>query len=201
MLSPMKIYTRSGDQGDTGLIGGRRVKKNVPRVAACGSVDELNALLGLAIAELGAAPLVEPGAGPPAAALSRIQNTLFTLGAELATPPAAEPARGSEPLAAAETAWLEAAIDALGDRLPPLAHFVLPGGSRAGATLHLARTVCRRAERAIITLAAEESVRDEVLAYVNRLSDYLFMLARAVNAAAGADEPKWVGRGSAGDAG
>ena len=189
----MKIYTRSGDRGDTGLIGGQRVKKSVPRVAAYGGVDELNAVLGLAIAEL--------GAGSPAADLARIQSALFTLGAELATPAAAEPARGVEPLPAAETAWLEASIDAIGDRVPPLAHFILPGGSRAGATLHLARTVCRRAERAIVALAAEEPVRAEVLAYVNRLSDYLFMLARAVNAGAGAVEPKWVAGGAASDAG
>jgi len=189
----MKIYTRSGDRGDTGLIGGQRVKKSVPRVAAYGGVDELNAVLGLAIAEL--------GAGSPAADLARIQSALFTLGAELATPAAAEPARGVEPLPAAETAWLEASIDAIGDRVPPLAHFILPGGSRAGATLHLARTVCRRAERAIVALAAEEPVRAEVLAYVNRLSDYLFMLARAVNAAAGAAESKWLGRGAAAGSG
>ncbi len=195
MLRPMKIYTRSGDRGDTGLIGGRRVKKNVPRVAAYGGVDELNAVLGLAIAELGAGA---PGASTPAADLARIQNALFTLGAELATPSAAEPARGVEPLAAAETTWLEASIDALGDRLPPLSHFILPGGTRAGATLHLARTVCRRAERAIVALAAEEPVRAEVLAYVNRLSDYLFMLARAVNAAAGATEARWLGRAASG---
>jgi cob(I)alamin adenosyltransferase len=186
MLSLMKIYTRSGDKGDTGLIGGRRVKKSVPRVEAYGGVDELSALLGLAIADL--------GSGGPSDALSRIQNVLFTLGAELATPPTAEPARGIEPLAAAETVWLESAIDAFNEGLPPLAHFVLPGGTRAGATLHLARTVCRRAERAIVALAAAEPVRDEVLAYVNRLSDYLFVLARAVNAAAGSAESRWLGR-------
>ncbi len=183
MLRRMRIYTRSGDKGETGLIGGVRVRKSTLRVAAYGTLDELNAVLGLAISEL--------GPGDHARALSRIQNILFTLGAELATAPAAAAPRSDEPLGAAETAWLEAAIDALCEHLPPLTHFVLPGGTRAGATLHLARTVCRRAERAIVALAGEETVRSEVLAYVNRLSDYIFVLARAVNSAAGTAEPKW----------
>ncbi len=183
----MKIYTRTGDQGDTGLIGGGRVRKSIPRVAAYGTVDELNATLGLALAEL--------NENPHAQALVRIQNALFSLGAELAT---VAPRAGSEHrialLDATETSWLEAEIDRLTDGLPPLKHFILPGGTRAAASLHLARTVCRRAERTIVTLAATEPVRGEILAYVNRLSDYLFVLARAVNSSAGQPEPIWLGR-------
>lgn len=182
----MKIYTRTGDKGQTGLIGGRRVAKSVPRVAAYGEVDELSAVLGTGIAAL-------PEASAERPALEAIQRVLFELGAELATPPGSEVGPGVPPIAAERVSELETAIDALSERLAPLRHFVLPGGSRAGAALHVARTVCRRAERAVVRLAAVEPVRPEVLAYLNRLSDYLFVLARAVNAEEGASEAVWSG--------
>jgi cob(I)alamin adenosyltransferase len=185
----MKIYTRGGDRGETGLVGGARVAKSALRVAAYGEVDELNAALGAAAAELESADHRR--------ALAAVQRTLFELGAELATPPGNERAGGTPPVAMAEVTALEAAIDALDARLAPLRHFLLPGGTRAGAALHLARTVCRRAERAVVALDRAEAVRPEVLAYLNRLSDYLFTLARAVNAEAGAAETEWRGRGGA----
>jgi cob(I)alamin adenosyltransferase len=182
----MKIYTRTGDKGQTGLIGGRRVAKSVPRVTAYGEVDELSAVLGTGIAAL-------PEASAERPALEAIQRVLFELGAELATPPGSEVGPGVAPIAAERVSELETAIDALSARLAPLRHFILPGGSRAGAALHVARTVCRRAERAVVKLAAVEPVRPEVLAYLNRLSDYLFVLARAVNAEEGVSEAVWKG--------
>jgi cob(I)alamin adenosyltransferase len=189
----MKIYTRTGDKGQTGLIGGDRVAKSTLRVAAYGEVDELNAVVGAAISELESSDYLQ--------ALERIQRTLFELGAELATPPGGEASRGTPLVTAERVTGLEIAIDALSERLAPLRHFILPGGSRAGAGVHLARTVCRRAERAVVTLAAAEEVRPEILAYLNRLSDYLFMLARAVNVEDGASEPAWLGRGDSEPAG
>lgn len=198
ILEPVKIYTRGGDKGETGLIGGTRVRKSTPRVAAYGEVDELNAVLGLALAELAAGQASASASASTSAehgrVLAEIQRALFELGAELATPTAGEQARGTPPIAAERVLVLEGAIDAISARLPPLRHFILPGGSRAASSLHLARTVCRRAERAVVALAAEEPVRPEVLAYLNRLSDYLFVLARAVNTDAGIAEPIWRGR-------
>jgi cob(I)alamin adenosyltransferase len=185
----MKLYTRGGDAGETGLIGGTRVSKNTPRVATYGEVDELNAVLGVAAAALA------PGAHRDA--LIEVQRVLFTLGAELATPPGKEAARGTPPLDGRHATALEAAIDALTAQVPPLRHFVLPGGSPAGAALHHARTVCRRAERAVVGLAAAEPVNAQAVIYLNRLSDYLFALARAVNHEAGASEPIWQGRDAA----
>jgi cob(I)alamin adenosyltransferase len=182
----VKIYTRGGDQGETGLIGGARVSKNALRVIAYGEVDELNAVLGVVLAEI--------PSPDDRLALAEIQRTLFELGAELATPPEQARARGTTPVQAERIAELEAAIDAMSERLPQLRHFILPGGTRPAAGLHLARTVCRRAERAAVGLAAQEQVRPQVLAYLNRLSDYLFVLARKVNADAGVDEPIWRGR-------
>jgi cob(I)alamin adenosyltransferase len=185
----MKLYTRGGDAGETGLIGGTRVAKNAPRVATYGEVDELNAVLGMAAAEL--------GPGPHQDALIEVQRVLFALGAELATPPGREAARGTPPLDASYATALEPAIDALTEKVPPLRHFILPGGSRAGAALHLARTVCRRAERAVVGLAAAEPVNAQAVVYLNRLSDYLFALARAVNHEAGTSERVWQGRDAA----
>jgi cob(I)alamin adenosyltransferase len=181
----VKIYTRGGDRGETGLIGGARVSKSTLRVIAYGEVDELNAVLGTVLAEL--------SSPEHRRALAEVQRTLFELGAELATPPEGERARGIPPVQAERITGLESAIDALVKRLPPLRHFILPGGARAAAGLHLARTVCRRAERAVVGLADREPVRPQVLAYLNRLSDYLFVLARAVNADAGVEEPIWRG--------
>lgn len=180
-----RIYTRTGDKGQTGLWGGARVAKNHPRVCAYGDVDELNCALGLALTALDrqAAPAV-------AAALERVQNELFVVGALLA---------GSKQtgLPAQAAARLEREIDELTAALPPLKQFVLPGGCEAGARLHVARAVCRRAERQAVSLSASEELPDNVVVYLNRLSDYLFTAARWVNARAGRAETPWDGLGGA----
>lgn len=186
----MKIYTRRGDEGDTGLLGGDRVPKSDPRVAAYGTVDELNAAVGLArsLARRVGEELLEDRR------LKRIQDDLFAVGARLA---AADPDRAREkglvpdfPPGRVED--LEAWIDELDADLPELDAFLLPGGSPAGAQLHVARTVCRRAERALVRLdPGHEGAVDTVLPYLNRLSDLLFTLARAVNRRAGAPETEW----------
>ncbi|HTO70328.1 MAG TPA: cob(I)yrinic acid a,c-diamide adenosyltransferase [Myxococcota bacterium] len=181
----MKIYTRGGDTGETSLFGGERVKKSAPRVAAYGEVDELNSVVGVARAELGHDDL--------RAKLETIQSSLFDLGGELATPGAARERKGPR-VADADVAELEAWIDALETELEPLRNFILPGGSRAASFLHLARTVCRRAERAVISLAECEEIDALLVRYLNRLSDLLFVMARAVNRRAGMAEPQWVGR-------
>lgn len=170
----MKIYTKAGDAGETGLLGGDRVAKNSLRITAIGEVDELNAALGLA------------GGGDD---FVRLQCWLFDLGAELAAPPGSK--FDTPSLGPAHVSWLEAAIDRHMAALPPLKAFVLPGGSPAAAALHLARTVCRRAERAILTLHEVEPVRENARVFVNRLSDYLFAAARTANAAAGIPDVEW----------
>ena len=178
----MKIYTKTGDAGETGLLGGR-VRKDAPRIEAYGTVDELNAVLGLVRSE-----------GPPSgvdALLERIQNHLFDLGAELAS---IGPAADRTPkIGSAHIASLEAAIDEHEAGLAPLKEFILPGGTRAASALHLARTVCRRAERRVVSLAAvpDEPVSADLLIYLNRLSDLCFVLARFVNAAAGVPDVPW----------
>jgi cob(I)alamin adenosyltransferase len=177
----MKIYTKTGDRGETGLFGGPRVRKDDPRIAAIGDVDELNACLGLIRCEP-----VDPRIDQ---LLATIQNELFDLGAELASP---DPERvGTRNVTAAQTARLEAAIDEYDAQLPPLEAFILPGGVRAAALLHLARTVCRRAERRVVTLARETTIADDVVVYLNRLSDLLFELARTVNRIAGRQDVPW----------
>jgi cob(I)alamin adenosyltransferase len=179
----VKIYTRTGDSGDTALLGGTRVPKDSLRVAAYGDVDELNALLGVALAE---------GVDADAELLRAIQRDLFALGARLADPTAAVASRREKAaLTAQDVARLEGAIDAHEGGLPPLTAFILPGGSRAGALLHLARTVCRRAERAMVALHRAEPLDPVLLAYVNRLSDLLFVLARAANHGQGSPEERW----------
>jgi cob(I)alamin adenosyltransferase len=193
----MKIYTRTGDRGETGLLGGQRVSKSSLRVAAYGEVDELSAVLGLA-----ASQLVEPAAGDGRwqtlrDRLATLQHTLFSVGAELAQAPEARQASAAL-LDEQAVAALESSIDVMSETLSPLRHFILPGGSPAGSTLHLARTVCRRAERAVVALAEQESVRELLLAYLNRLSDSLFVMARLANAMAGSPEPIWTGGRSAG---
>jgi cob(I)alamin adenosyltransferase len=180
----VKIYTRTGDQGQTGLIGGTRVPKDHVRVAAYGDIDELNAAIGLAKAHTRDARL--------SALLGEIQRDLFALGAQLADPTAKVGARKAKAaITAARIRRLEKAIDRREAALPPLAHFILPGGAPLGATLHLARTICRRAERAIVTLARDEPVDVRVLAYVNRLADLLFVLARSENHRSGEPEDPW----------
>ena len=180
----MKIYTKTGDGGETGLWGGLRVAKDSLRVQAYGGVDECNAAIGVARAAIGAASELHD----LAALLAQIQDQLFVVGADLATPGAAPniPRIGPD-----EIAFLEHTIDALEGELEPLRQFILPGGSLAGAQLHLARTVCRRAERALVALAREEQVGPHVGVYVNRLSDCLFVLARAANARAGVPDVPW----------
>jgi cob(I)alamin adenosyltransferase len=186
----MKIYTRTGDGGETGLFGGQRVRKDNVRVEAYGDVDELNSTLGIALVALDAAGLADVADG-----LRRVQSDLFTIGANLATPAPEDGGRESAHiprLDPARPAELEAWIDAAEAELEPLKSFVLPGGSAAGAALHLARTVCRRAERKVVTLMHEAHVREEHVVYLNRLSDLLFTLARLANHRAGVPDVPWV---------
>ncbi|MDD3799998.1 MAG: cob(I)yrinic acid a,c-diamide adenosyltransferase [Novosphingobium sp.] len=183
MVKLNKIYTRTGDDGTTGLVDGSRCAKHAARMEAIGTVDEANSAIGLAVAAL--------GGSSHAGVLTRIQNDLFDLGADLATP-AAEgddfaPSDMVLRIVPGQVAWLEQAIDTVNEALAPLTSFILPGGSEAAARIHLARAVARRAERCMTALAAQEPVNPAALAYVNRLSDYLFVLSRAVNAAAGGD--------------
>lgn len=176
MVYLSRIYTKSGDAGETGLGDGRRVPKDDPRVTAYGAVDELNAVLGLLLAE---ADVID---AETATLLRGVQNDLFDVGADLCLPPTANEAPGQVLRVRPEQALrLEAAIDRTTANLQPLHSFVLPGGSKTSAWCHLARTVCRRAERDVVTLARTESVNPEVIVYLNRLSDLLFVLARAGN--------------------
>lgn len=184
----MKIYTKSGDSGETGLFGGPRVMKDDARVEAYGAVDELNAVLGVVRARNAAS-------GSPDAEvdglLALVQQWLFAVGAELATPAQAR-ARASLP--PVEPAWIEEMerrIDAWEAGLEPLRRFVLPGGDEVAALLHQARTVCRRAERRVVALHRQEPVAPVVLAFVNRLADLLFVFARSVNARRRVTEPTW----------
>jgi len=184
----MKIYTKTGDRGDTGLFGGARVSKASARVGAYGDVDELNSLLGVVCAHLS-------GPGPDEL-LRQIQSDLFVVGAELAKNP--DPTKnvdlGMPLIGDADIERLEHCIDELDQSLEPLKTFILPGGTSAASFLHLARTCCRRAERAVVALAQTEPVRPELVRYLNRLSDFLFTLARAQNARAGVADVPWVGR-------
>jgi cob(I)alamin adenosyltransferase len=177
----MKIYTKTGDQGETGLFDGTRVAKNDLRVEAYGAVDELNAFLGLARATLADAQIDEM--------LLLIQRDLHALGAQLADPAHKISARvGKAVLGEDDVARLEGWIDALEGTLPPLRRFILAGGSQAGAHIHVARTVCRCAERRMVSIEAVDPI---LLTYINRLSDLLFVIARAVNHRAGSPEAEW----------
>ena len=183
----MKIYTRTGDAGETGLFDGTRVPKSDARVAAYGDVDELNAWLGLV-----RAALLDPATRPDpqlASMLEQIQRDLFALGSRLADPSQKIAGRVTKAaIVPDDVARLEGWIDALEGELPPLRRFILPGGSTAGATLHVARTVCRRAERAMVALGG---VEPELLVYINRVSDLLFVMARAANHRRGSAEVEW----------
>jgi cob(I)alamin adenosyltransferase len=184
MVYLSRIYTKSGDGGETGLGDGSRVPKDHARVEAYGAVDELNAVLGLLAAHTPDDPERE--------LVRSVQNDLFDVGADLCVPPkAAEAPAQCLRVTAAQVGRLEAAIDRLNARLLPLTSFVLPGGSPAAAWCHLARTVCRRAERAVVTLTRAEPVNPQVLVYLNRLSDLLFVLARVANGD-GKDDVLWV---------
>jgi cob(I)alamin adenosyltransferase len=184
MVKLNKIYTRTGDAGTTGLVDGSRLPKHAPRMQAVGDVDEANSAIGLAVLAIGAAP--------EAAWLTTIQNDLFDLGADLATP---VPEGQDEPWAlrivASQVKRLEDQIDAMNADLQPLDSFILPGGSPAAAAVHLARAITRRAERSATAAAAEVTLNPQALAYLNRLSDLLFVLARRLNGN-GAGDVKWV---------
>jgi cob(I)alamin adenosyltransferase len=183
IIGAVKIYTKTGDRGETSLFDGTRVPKTDPRVAAYGDVDELQAVIGVA-----AAQAVDPELGDM---MRSLQRDLFALGARLADPAHKIAPRVSKiVIDESSVARLEGWIDALEARLPPLRHFILSGGSPAGASLHLARTVCRRAERAVLSLGAD-AVEPVVLVYLNRLSDLLFVMARAANHRAGVPETEW----------
>src|SRR6476646_2753053 len=181
-----KIYTRTGDEGETSLLGGRRVRKDDLRVEAIGSVDEVNAMLGVVRVELFRGGIVPENLDQE---IGEIQHRLFDLGAELASTSVSETRAGA--LSETHVARLESLIDRYEAELEPLRAFILPGGSPAASQLHLARCVCRRCERRLVQLTAAEPVRGEVLQYVNRLSDLLFVLARAVNRASGVPDGVW----------
>lgn len=186
MVKLNKIYTRTGDDGTTGLVDGSRVAKASTRIEAIGKVDEANSAIGLAAASL--------DAGAYADALFRIQNDMFDLGADLATPaPDADfaPSEMVLRITQAQVEWLEQAIDGLNEALEPLTSFVLPGGSEAAALTHVARASVRAGERAVTVLVAEEPTNPAAVAYINRLSDYLFVLARVLNDN-GAKDVNWV---------
>lgn len=185
----MKIYTKTGDQGQTGLFGGERVAKDSLRVQAYGGLDELNATLGWALTQIADSEV--------RGIVARIQSDLLVAGADLATP---LPSDGEDTPGAVsrvprvepgQTRQLEEEIDRFDSELAPLRHFILPGGGPAGAALHVARAVCRRAERAVVALSHAEPINPEALRYVNRLSDHLFTLARLANQREGSPEPIW----------
>lgn len=195
MVYISKVYTKAGDRGETTLGNGLRVRKDAARVAAFGDVDELNAIMGLLRLELTREqrdgetnPVIDALDGQ----FARIQQELFNLGGELATPPIPEkPERDFVGIEERHVERLEHEIDAWNANLDPLKSFILPGGGGVATVCHLARTVCRRAERQIVTLAAGETVRGEVQRYVNRLSDYLFVVARAAARELGHPEVLW----------
>jgi len=180
-----KLYTRGGDAGKTSLFGGRRVAKDDPRVVAYGTIDELNSVLGVAISFIRQRRLV--------ASLQKVQNELFNIGAELASDKPVRRRRRSDAfqLGSDSTMRLEQLVDEFDAKMPPLKTFVLPSGSVAAAAMHHARTVCRRAERCVVTLSRKEKVNPEILAYLNRLNDLLFALARYLNKTARRREILW----------
>jgi len=189
-LAINRVYTRQGDRGETGLVGGQRVPKDSPRIEAYGTVDELNAVLGAARATVNQLAAQEPLLAGLGAILLRVQHELFNLGSILATLP--EDVHPRQPrVTDAEITQLEKGMDAMNEDLPPLRSFVLPGGSRVDAELHMARTVCRRAERACVALARTESVPPEAIRYLNRLSDALFVWARWAAHTSRAGETLW----------
>jgi cob(I)alamin adenosyltransferase len=178
-----KIYTRTGDDGSTGLGDGTRVSKDSARVAAYGTVDELNSCIGMVIAELSDTK-ADASSASIGESLTEIQHELFDLGGELCIP-------GSALIAEPDIDRLEKRLDALNEPLPALKDFILPGGGRAAANCHLARTVARRAEREVVTLARHDAVRPEAIRYLNRLSDLLFVMARVLARASGHGETIW----------
>ena len=176
----MKLYTKQGDDGTTGLSGGARVAKNDARVSAYGDIDETNAAIGVALGILADSDVNHW--------LVQIQSDLFSIGAELAAPNASS---GQHDIDGSSVTRMEAWIDIATDEVSPLKSFILPGGAAPAAALHAARTVCRRAERAVVDLSQQQAVRREVIQYVNRLSDFLFAVARLVNHRVGVYEQTW----------
>jgi len=181
----MKIYTKTGDKGTTGLYGGKRVSKDSPRITAYGEIDELNAVVGIIRAETPHQALKE--------SLGEIQNALFICGAELATP---QPDPKVPVMTSAHADQLERQMDAMMEDLAPMKHFILPGGSKTSAYLHLARTVCRRAERSVVRLSTlpGENVSQWLIIFLNRLSDFFFTLARLSNQLENIPDVPWIGR-------
>jgi len=177
----MKIYTRTGDKGKTSLIGGKRVSKTHQRLEAYGTIDELNAHIGLLLAQL-------PADESERTTLLQVQNILFVVGAQLATPPEVT---GTLTVTPEMLSMLEEAIDRIDAGLPPLKAFVLPGGTQAASQCHVCRTVCRRAERRVLALASRATIPSELTSYLNRLSDYLFVLSRKINNEQGMQEIFW----------
>lgn len=178
----MKIYTKFGDSGETALYGGKRIPKDALQIEAIGTIDELNAYVGYVQTLIDDTDLCD--------LMERIQNHLFSIGADLATP--ATHAKSTEMRISADfTAEMEKAIDTLSDELPPLTNFILPGGCQAGSVLHVTRAVCRRSERCVVRLTREMDINPEIIRYLNRLSDLLFVLARVVNHRSQMPEPIW----------
>ncbi|MBI5324368.1 MAG: cob(I)yrinic acid a,c-diamide adenosyltransferase [Ignavibacteriae bacterium] len=179
----MKIYTKTGDDGTTGLFSGERVLKSSLRVEAYGTVDELNTILGIIASNNPDNKLVEP--------VRRIQNLLFNLGSDLATPEHSKMGNKIERIKIDDIEWLEKIIDEFEIELPVLKNFILPGGSAVSAYFHNARTVCRRAERLVVRLSHEETVNDVLIKFINRLSDLFFVMARFANHLSGIEDIKW----------
>lgn len=189
----MKIYTGAGDRGQTSLLSGERVSKSHMRVDACGDIDELNSTLGALVAALPESPAVNSSAAGLAAELQHIQSTLFIVGARLATMPDSPAMATLAPITPAHSKQLEAAMDRMDAELPELASFILPGGHPAATWAHVARAVCRRAERHVVRLGEAQDSEQlyPIIVYLNRLSDYLFVLARYCNKVAGVDDMEW----------
>jgi cob(I)alamin adenosyltransferase len=192
MVKLNKIYTRTGDDGTSGLVDGSRIPKSGTRMQAIGEVDEANSVLGLAIYALE----LDEGKTELVSGLRRVQNDLFDLGADIATPGTDfTPSPMELRIIEAQVDWIEEAIDAANDALPPLTSFILPGGSNAAAHMHVARATVRRAERALVSASHDDAINPLAIKYLNRLSDYLFVLCRLINASRGGDV-LWVPGGS-----
>jgi cob(I)alamin adenosyltransferase len=200
MVKLNKIYTRTGDDGTSGLVDGSRVSKSNARLHAIGEVDEANSTLGVAICALEVDLKADRGDEDLVQNLRRIQNDLFDLGADIATPKS-DQGEGFTPspmelrIVQTQIDWLESSIDGANDSLPPLTSFILPGGSNAAATMHVARATVRRAERALVAASQDAAINPLAIQYLNRLSDYLFVLCRAINITRGGDI-LWVPGGS-----
>jgi cob(I)alamin adenosyltransferase len=179
----MKIYTKTGDDGTTGLFGGDRVRKSDARIECYGTVDELNAALGVAKVVAGSTPIGQ--------AILRVQNELFVVGSHLSTPEDSPSTRSLPLLDDSMIARLEMEIDSAESELAPLRNFILPGGAELAARLHLARTVCRRAERILVDFSMDRPIAVTILTYMNRLSDWLFVMARLANKRAGVADIPW----------